>query len=104
MLMYLQDLKYLAGGTSDHNPLSVTLTFPSGGRWGGWKLSPGWLLEDQVVSHIQSSIETYWVTNADSAKPPVVWEAATKDHNQEGELLLAKEKESVKIHRLSIGG
>lgn len=66
-----------------------------------------------MVSQVQSSIETYWLINADSAEPPLVWDAfkavkrkecisaikaARKEHIQEGELLLAKEWESVRVH------
>lgn len=75
LLMYFYEAEYLAGGTSVHCPLSVTLTLPVGGRRGGWRLSPDWLLEDQVASQIQGSTAAYWSTNVDKAEPTLVWDA-----------------------------
>lgn len=49
MLSCIQETDYLAGGTSDHNPLYVTLAFPAGARKGGWRLSPGWLQNPGAV-------------------------------------------------------
>lgn len=55
LLPYLQGIKYLAGGISDHNPLSLSLAFPMGKRSRSWKLSPGWLQNDRVASHMLES-------------------------------------------------
>lgn len=66
---------YLAGELSDHNPLSITLTFTPGARRGGWRLSPGWLQHEQVSAQLEDSIKTYWSFNSDTTEPPVVWDA-----------------------------
>lgn len=47
ILPFLTDIEYLAGGLSDHNPLSLTLTFSTGAKKGGWRLSPSW--RNQVI-------------------------------------------------------
>lgn len=35
MLLYVKEVEYLAGGLSDHSPLSVSLALPSMGDQGG---------------------------------------------------------------------
>lgn len=112
LLNSLYESEYLAGGTSDHNPLLVTLTSPTRGQKGGWKLARGWLQEEQVTTQLQAALETFWATNVDTADPPIVWDtlkavsrgefisaikAARKDHNQEYETLVTKERECAQL-------
>lgn len=72
LLPFVTEISYLAGGISDHNPMSIILTFVTGGRRGGWRL---WLQHDQVSAQLEESIKTYWAENANSTGPPVVWDA-----------------------------
>lgn len=63
LLTLLQEAEYLAGGLFDHNPLAITLAFSLGTKRGSWRSSPGWLQVDQISSHLQTSIASYWSTN-----------------------------------------
>lgn len=113
LLSLLHNTDYLAGGLSDHNPLSITLAFPTGSGRGACRLYTGWLQVDQISSHLQTFITSYWSINADSAEPPVVWEVfkavvwgecisaiktARKDHNVEIVALQEKECEFAEEH------
>lgn len=73
-LQYVIDVEYLAGGLSDHNPLSLTLSFSTGPTKGGWRLLPSWLQHEQVETQLVEAIKSYWSTNIDSSEPPVVWD------------------------------
>lgn len=68
-------LPYLAGGISDHSPLSLTLCLFFWEGEGGWRLSPGWLQNEQVEARLREAIASYWPTNEDTADPPVVWDS-----------------------------
>lgn len=72
MLSFVKDIDYLAGGISDHCPLSLNLNFSAERGMGGWWLSPGWLQNEQVSSQERESIASYWSNNEDSADPLVV--------------------------------
>lgn len=52
VLTYVKDVDYLAGGISDHCPLSLNLNFSAERGSGGWRLSPGWLQNEQVSSQV----------------------------------------------------
>lgn len=72
ILKYVESVEYLAGGVSDHNPLSLTLSFLTEARKGSWRLSVGCLQNEQVAAQIVEKIKTYWST---TTEPPIVWDA-----------------------------
>lgn len=59
ILQYVAGVEYLAGGLSDHNPLSLTLSFSAGKRREGWHISPSWLQNEQVAAQLEETIKTY---------------------------------------------
>lgn len=72
ILPFVTDIDYLAGGLTDHNPLSLTLSFVSGLRGGGWRLSPSWLQHDRVAAQLEEAMNTYWSSNPETADPPII--------------------------------
>lgn len=79
LLLFIQGIEYLVGAISDHNPLSLSLAFPLGKRSGGWSLSPGWLQNDQVSSHLLDSISpTRIIVSIEKAFKSIDWQYMLK--------------------------
>lgn len=68
-LALVQDTTYLAGGYLTITRCQLPLHSPKIPGKGVWKLKTSWLQTDQVSSHLQAAIKSYWATNADSAEP-----------------------------------
>lgn len=107
MLQLVGGASYLAGGISDHTPLSVHISIPSALRGGAWRLNPGWLEVEEVSSHVAPHFTDYWKDNIGSADPTTVWDAfkacmhghyisaikqARRSHNKKEQELQEKER------------
>lgn len=73
--MLVGGANYLAGGLSDHTPLSVHIGILSACRKGAWRLNPGWLEVEGVTSQVAPHFTGYWKDNEGSANPVTVWDA-----------------------------
>lgn len=74
---------------------------------------PSWLQNEQVSAQLEESIESYWTSNAESAGPPIVWDAfkavargefisafktARVNNNEEFQTLQTRERECAEAH------
>lgn len=75
MLQLIKGANYLAGGLSDHTPLSVHVSLPSRLRGRAWRLNPGWIEVESVASQVTPYVSSYWEDNLGSASLPIVWDA-----------------------------
>lgn len=74
LMRRVESAEILSRGISDHAPLSVTVRLTDVEGGGVWRLSKYWIMDPDIQEEMPESLCSFWLDNARSAGPLVVWD------------------------------
>lgn len=74
-LCWVQEVRHLSRGVSDHGPLCLTISVSKSPGLILWRLSRFWATDTRLQEPLMAAICNYWVLNRNLADPKVTWDA-----------------------------